>query len=126
MDDQVVLRNAMARCIGWCEAKVLLFIKKYVTNGLKELLAEFVDSDVYHVNKMGFYKLLPKRTLSSKNERRCGGKLSKESVTVLVGANTDGSDKVQLLVASKSKTSQCFKNSPSIPAGYETNSRAWK
>ena len=46
---------------------------------------------------------MPDKTLRVKREKCTGGKLSKERVTVLVGANMSGSEKRKLLVIGKSR-----------------------
>ena len=45
-----------------------------------------------------------------KDEKCHGGKLSKEGVTVLVDANSYGSEKLPLLMFGKSANPHCFKN----------------
>ena len=55
-----------------------------------------------------FYKLLPDNTYTINNEDCHGGKLSKERVTILLGANLTGNDKLKLLVIGKSKNPRCF------------------
>lgn len=54
-----------------------------------------------------------------------GGKKSKERITVLVGANMDGSDKLPLLVIGKFQNPRCFKNIKKLPVDYTFNKRAW-
>jgi len=53
-----------------------------------------------------------------------GGKRSKERITVLVGSNMDGSEKIPLFVIGKSKKPRCFRNAK-IPVEYEANKKAW-
>lgn len=52
------------------------------------------------------------------------GKKSKERITVLVGANMTGTEKLPLLVIGKSANPRCFKNK-NIPMKYEHNQKSW-
>lgn len=54
-----------------------------------------------------------------------GGKLSKQRVTVLLGANLSGTEKRKLLVIGKSKKPRCFKNVKNLPVKYESNKKSW-
>jgi hypothetical protein len=65
----------------------------------------------------------PSSSLVEKGEKCVGGKLSKERITVLVGANMEGA-KLPLVVIGKSANPRCFKNKR-IPVKYYTNKKAW-
>jgi hypothetical protein len=69
--------------------------------------------------------LTPDRTLKFKGEKCVGGKLSKDRITVLVCANSDGTEKRKVLVIGKSKNPRCFKNVKSLPVRYSANKNAW-
>ena len=51
--------------------------------------------------------------------------IARTRVTVLVGANADGSEKLPLLVIGKSKKPRCFKNVNSLPVVYDASKKAW-
>ena len=53
------------------------------------------------------------------------GELSKERLTLLLGANMDGSDKIEPLIIGKSANPRCFRGSGKIPLPYESNKSAW-
>ncbi|XP_053956218.1 tigger transposable element-derived protein 4-like [Anastrepha ludens] len=72
-----------------------------------------------------FFKCLPTKTLAFKNEKCFGGKQSKERITVLVGSNMTGSEKLKLLVIGKAKNPRCFKGIKSLGVDYEFNKKAW-
>ncbi|KAL4090345.1 hypothetical protein QTP88_025202 [Uroleucon formosanum] len=74
-----------------------------------------------------FFKCTPDRTLTFKGDTCQGGKNSKERVTVVVGANMIGTEKLKLLVIGKSKQPRCFKkkNVESLPVTYAYNKKAW-
>jgi hypothetical protein len=68
---------------------------------LRQILDTFAPRDIYNADETGlFWKALPDRTLTFKNERVSGGKLSKERVTCLVCDSMAG-EKVPLLVIGK-------------------------
>lgn len=72
-----------------------------------------------------FYNMLPDKTYAYKGENCNGGKVSKERLTILVGANMDGTEKLPILVIGKSKKPKCFQNVKSFPCDYESNKKAW-
>lgn len=77
---------------------------------LQEILNSYEPRDVFNVDEMGlFYKELPSKTLAYRGEACTGGKRSKERITVLVGANMAGDEKLKLLVVGKSRHPRCFK-----------------
>ena len=93
---------------------------------LPSLLADFAPEDVFNVDETGlFFKLLPDSTLAFKGETCHGGKRAKERITVLVGGNADGSEKLPLLVIGKSKNPRCFKSVHSLPVDYTASKKAW-
>ncbi|XP_054706706.1 tigger transposable element-derived protein 4-like [Uloborus diversus] len=93
---------------------------------LPTLLFGYKASDVFNIDETGlFYKCVPQKTLMFKGESCAGGKMSKDRLTVLVGANADGSEKLPLLVIGKSKNPRCFKNVKSLPVNYKSNKKSW-
>jgi len=66
----------------------------------------------------------PSKTLAQKAEPCHGGKKSKQRLTVLLGANADGRDKLRPLIIGKFKKPRCFKNIKNFPTGYEANKKA--
>ncbi|XP_064461630.1 tigger transposable element-derived protein 4-like [Ornithodoros turicata] len=93
---------------------------------LKDLMEEYDAVDIYNVDETAlYYQLLPQKTLTFSGDACTGGKHSKIRVTVLVGANMTGTDKLKLLVIGKSKSPRCFKNVRTLPATYAANSKAW-
>ena len=64
-------------------------------------------------------------TVAFKGETCHGGKRAKERITVLVGGNADGSEKLPLLVIGKSKNPRCFKSVHSLPVDYTASKKAW-
>ena len=61
-------------------------------------------------------------------DRRCvGGKKSKERITILIGSNMSGDEKLPILVIGKFAKLRCFKNVKSLPDNliYRHSKRAW-
>lgn len=82
--------------------------------------------DIFNLDETAlFYKLTPSKTLAFRNENCSGGKLSKERVTLMVGGNCDGSEKLPLLMIGKYKNPRCFKNVKTFPVLYSSNKNAW-
>lgn len=91
-----------------------------------DILKRYKPCDVFNVDECGlFFRLLPAKTLAFKNEKCVGGKKSKERLTVFLGANMDGSEKLRPLVIGKFQKPRCFKNVKSLPVDYDANKKAW-
>lgn len=81
--------------------------KDHVAQMIKEKPAK----DIFNVKETGlFFKCTPDKTLVFKVNCCSGGKNSKERVTMLVGANMNGTEKLPLLMIGKSKNPRCFKS----------------
>ena len=92
---------------------------------LQPLLRQFSADDVFNLDETGlFWQLLPNKTMTFRGQRCTGGKKSKQRITLLVGANMSGSEKLPLLAIGNSKRPRAFKNKE-IPVKYEANSKAW-
>ncbi|NWI55948.1 TIGD4 protein, partial [Calyptomena viridis] len=92
-------------------------------NVLPCCLNDYQPNNVFHIQETGLlYQMLPHNTFSFKGETCSVGKLSKERITVAVGTNMDGSEKLPLLVIGKNKSPPSVK---SLPVDYEANDRAW-
>ena len=95
---------------------------------LTPLLERYSEDDIYNVDETGlFFKLLPDRTYTLKGESCHGGKLSKERVTLLLGSNMSGTDKIKPLVVGKSAKPRCFNRVDvgALPVIYKSNRTAW-
>ena len=91
-------------------------------------MERYSPEDIYNVDETGlFYKLLPDRTYTFKGENCHGGKRSKERITLLLGSNMTGTDKLKPLVIGKAAKPRCFKgiNIDSLPVLYRANAKAW-
>ena len=52
-------------------------------------------------------------------------KNSKERIALLIGANTDGTEKLPLIMTGKSENPRCFKNLKTKPTENKANIKAW-
>lgn len=96
------------------------------TTKLPFLLHDYAARDIFNLDECGlFFNLMPDKTFSFKGEKCIGGKRSKERITILLGANMDGSEKLPPLAIGKSAKPRCFKNTKTLPCRYESNKNAW-
>ncbi len=66
-------------------------VAEWQATKLGEIRKKYATVDIFNADETGFfYKLLPNQTLAFKHEKCKGGKLSKERITVLVGASMEG------------------------------------
>lgn len=96
----------------------------------KIVLEENLTMDqIYNCDETGLnYKMLPKKTLASKEETAAPGhKKSKERVTVLAASNASGDHKLKLLVIGKSARPRALKNitKGALPVTYTNQKAAW-
>lgn len=93
---------------------------------LPKLTDGYSPTNIYNADETGlFYKCLPDRTLTLKNETCKGGKHSKERITVLLATDMTGQNKLPPLVIGKSAKPRCFKGVKSLPFTYKSNKKAW-
>lgn len=104
-------------------ASVTPFIHEY-----RAKIAEMglMESQIYNVDETGlFFRCLPDRTYVSALEKNAPGhKIQKDRISVLLGANSDGSHKLVPLVIGKAKKPRCFK-SFNNPLHYNFSKNAW-
>lgn len=98
----------------------------WVAEKLPGILDRYEAADLYNADETAlFYQMLPNRTLELKGRDCRGGKQSKLRVTVLLCANSDGSDKRIPLVIGRNARPRCFKGTKRMPVKYVANSKAW-
>lgn len=129
--DRFKKRNGLVykQICGESEAVDLENVNSWRTNILSQYLRKYEPKDVFNADEFGlFFKLMPNKTITTLKGEKChGGKLSKERLTVLVGSNADGSEKLDLLVIGKSKTPHCLRRVPKskFPCAYSDQNKAW-
>ena len=72
-----------------------------------------------------YYRTLLDGALTFSTETLSGSKTAEDSVTVLVTANVDGTDKRPLLIIGKTKQPRCFRGVPQLPTPYTNSTSAW-
>jgi hypothetical protein len=93
---------------------------------LIDIINNFDLKDVYNIDETGlFFRMAPDRTISQ--VRIPGKKKNKERVTILLGCNADGSEKLKLFYIGKSKQPRCFqkKSAKQLGFSYTNNKKAW-
>ena len=117
-----IVRVHKARDSGGVNTDVVRHWKEDELNGI---LQRYRPSEIYNADETGlFWKLLPDNSLGFSEKTYHMTKQPKTRITVLVGANMDGSDKLPLFVIGKSKRPRVFKN-VTVPVEYTTNEKAW-
>ncbi|XP_071056565.1 jerky protein homolog-like [Onthophagus taurus] len=81
---------------------------------------------VYNADESGLlWKVLPNKTYVSRKEREAPGrKVSKDRVTIMPCANTNGTHKLKLLLIGKARSPRAFKN-VDLPLVYKSQNKAW-
>lgn len=93
---------------------------------LRPILEKYPRKDIFNADETGlFFKCLPNKTLTFKNDPCFGGKQSKLRITILVAANMVGTERLKMLVIGKSKTPRCFRGVKSLEVDYTFNKKAW-
>ncbi|KAM5255825.1 tigger transposable element-derived protein 4 [Ctenodactylus gundi] len=95
-------------------------------NILPYYLNDYHPKNVFNIKETALlYRMLPTNTFAFKGETCSIGKLCKDRITLVVGTNMDGSEKLPLLIIGKNKNPHCFKGIKSLPVYYEANRMAW-
>lgn len=101
-------------------------VAEWMRNVLPKLLVKYEAKNVFNADESGlFFRCLPDKTLTFKEDKCHGGKLSKERVTLLLATNMDGSEKLKILMIGKSEKPRCFRTVKWLPVDYVANSKAW-
>lgn len=106
-------------------------LKKFKRRFYNMLKREGISGDqIYNCDETClYYRLLPSKTLVSKEELGARGyKKSKDKVTVFVCSNVTSTHKLNLVVISKSKNPRAFKkmkNVASLPVYYKSQKSTW-
>nr|XP_056711023.1 tigger transposable element-derived protein 4 [Euleptes europaea] len=94
-------------------------------NILPYYLKVYQPNDIFNMKETGlFYQLLPINTFAFKGEECSVGKLNKDRITVVAGANMDASERLPLLIIGKNKTPPYFQGVKSLPVEYQANAMA--
>ncbi|XP_067120346.1 tigger transposable element-derived protein 4-like [Centruroides vittatus] len=110
---------------GEKESVDMISVETWKERVLQEIEKLYKPENVFNLDETRlFYKLLPEKTAMFKNESCHGRSRSKLQVTILLGANSDGSEKLKPLVIGKSLQPRCFDGVKSLPVIYKANSKS--
>ena len=93
---------------------------------LRRLLGRFTLDRIYNIDETGlFYRMLPNQTLST--HPIAGQKKDKTRITVLLGTNATGTDKLTPWVIGNAKRPRPFSqiNLERLPVHYHANPKVW-
>jgi hypothetical protein len=60
-----------------------------------------------------------------KGQECSNGKYDKKRITIMMGANMSGIEKLKLFVVGKTKKPRCLNGIKSLPVDYRSNNKAW-
>ena len=107
---------------GGVDTEIVCHLKEDKLNGI---LQKYRPFEIYNADETSlFWKLFSENSLGFVKKTYHGTKQPKTRITVLVGANMDGSDKLPLFVIGKSKRPRAFKN-VTVPVKYTANKKTW-
>lgn len=96
---------------------------------MDEYLKGYTKDQIFNADETGLnFKMLPKRSLTSRDEKRVPGhKMNKQRVTVLFCSNASRSFRLQPMVIGKSKKRRALKNisENAIPVFYRNQNSTW-
>lgn len=97
-------------------------VENWHSHTVKGALKVYAPGNIFHADKFGlFFNVMPDKTLSFKDETCHGEKLSKERLTILLCANSEGTVKLSPLVIGKSAKLRCFKNAREYSSSYNSS-----
>ena len=99
-------------------------VRDWKEGKLQGILSTYRHDDIYNADETGlFWLLLPDNSLGFTGGLHHAEE-PKSRITVLVGANMTGTDKLPLMVIGKSKNPRAF-NNMTVPVEYHSNKKAW-
>ncbi|GBO00807.1 Tigger transposable element-derived protein 4 [Araneus ventricosus] len=98
----------------------------WITETLSKILKDYNPENIYNADETAlFFQCLPQKTLPFKKEKCFGEKQSKARLTVMLGENTTGHQKLKPLVIGRSKNPTCFKGAKSLEVYYDFTKKSW-
>ncbi|GBN47008.1 Tigger transposable element-derived protein 6 [Araneus ventricosus] len=98
--------------------------ENWITETLSKILKDYKPENIFNADETAlFFQCLPQRTLKFKKKKCFGGKQSKVKLTVMLGANMTGHQKLKPLVIGRSKNPRCFKGAKSLEVDYDLNKK---
>lgn len=117
-----------------CKGKLVVLMRKQrvkLPSALAEAVREagYCAEQVFNVDEKGlFWKRMPTRTCIAKEEKTAPGhKVSKERLTLLLGANAAGDFKLKRMLVYLAETPRALKSiwKGQLPVIWKSNKKAW-
>ncbi|GBN79763.1 Tigger transposable element-derived protein 6 [Araneus ventricosus] len=100
--------------------------ENWITETLSKILKDYKPENIFNADETAlFFQCLPQNTLTFRKEKCFGGKQSKARLTVMLGANMTGHQKLKPLLIGRSKNPRCFKDAKSLEVDYVFNKKSW-
>ncbi|XP_025408498.1 tigger transposable element-derived protein 4-like [Sipha flava] len=100
--------------------------KLWFLNLMSKYTNKYASKDIFNACEFGlFFKVMPDKSIMYKNNKCSNGELSEERLTVLICANSDGTEKLKPLVIGKSLQPKCFTNIKTFPCEYIAQKQVW-
>ncbi|GBN41419.1 hypothetical protein AVEN_13986-1 [Araneus ventricosus] len=98
--------------------------ENWITETLSKISKDQKPENIFYADETAlFFQCLPQKTLTFKKEKCFGGKQSKVRLTVMLGANMTGHQKLKPLVIERSKNLRYFNGAKSLEVDYEFNKK---
>jgi hypothetical protein len=92
---------------------------EWINSKLPQLTQHFSPKDIFNGDEFGlFWRILSNKSYTFKGKKVNDGKKSKERISVFVGSNMNGSEKLKFLMIGRAKQPLCFRGKQSIPIIY--------
>jgi hypothetical protein len=93
---------------------------------LPELVKDFEPKDIFNGDEFGLFgRIPPNKSFINRGQKFKSGKKSKERVSVLICANSLGTEKLKRIVIGRSREPRCFRGKAAVPVVYKNNSNSW-
>ncbi|GBN59142.1 Tigger transposable element-derived protein 4 [Araneus ventricosus] len=98
--------------------------ENWITETLSKILKDYKPENTFNADETTlFFQCLPQKTFTFKKEKCFGGKQSNARLTVMLGVNVTGHQKLKPLVIGRSKNPRCFKGAKSLEVDYDFNKK---
>ncbi|GBL84871.1 Tigger transposable element-derived protein 6 [Araneus ventricosus] len=100
--------------------------ENWITETISKILKDYKPENIFNADETAlFFNVCLKETLTFKKEKCFGRKQSKARLTVMLGANKIGHQKLRPLVIGRSKNPKSFKGVKSLGVDYDFNKKSW-
>ncbi|GBM50809.1 Tigger transposable element-derived protein 4 [Araneus ventricosus] len=100
--------------------------ENWIAETLSKILKDYKPQNTFNADETAlFFQCSLQKTLTFKKEKCFGGKQSKARLTVMLGANMTGHQKLKPLVIGRRKNPRCFKGTKSLEVDYNFNKKSW-